>query len=322
MAEIAVSALSAVGNWLLEEDFVASFRVPPKLWRQKLKEEWEAETGEVPQPSRPRHTDEEVDRFWAGMEDDAVDPRLHLAAEIGAEYRIGQVLRANRSDLDLTPGAGAGHGVFIIRGRGKKKGEVVFLTRAQRVAVDAALAHQPAEADGPSFEGLLANFEKAWQRGTIKDYPLFPGGRLRNGKATMPSQGAPFVRMSRRTLLTQFGEYEAQVGIAHVRGRAWYGLRRRATDRTRRATTDERVRDAAGGWTSGSSTREGIYMEEADPDVLREAAAAREQARGRQIAESSNGIGPNERREELAAVLRAMDLPKEKIDALLLIATL
>lgn len=37
--------------------------------------------------------------------------------------------------------------------------------------------------------------------------------------------------------------------------------------------------------------------------------------------ESSNGISPDRQREELAAVLRAMDLPMEKIDALLLIAT-
>lgn len=62
-------------------------------------------------------------------------------------------------------------------------------------------------------------------------------------------------------------------------------------------------------------------MEQADPEVLREAAAAREKARGRQTPESGNGISPEGQREELAAVLRAMDLPKEKIDALLLIAT-
>lgn len=43
--------------------------------------------------------------------------------------------------------------------------------------------------------------------------------------------------------------------------------------------------------------------------------------RGRQTPASSNGISPDEQREELAAVLRAMDLPKEKVDALLLIAT-
>jgi hypothetical protein len=62
-------------------------------------------------------------------------------------------------------------------------------------------------------------------------------------------------------------------------------------------------------------------MDGADPDVLREAAAAREQARGRQSTQPPNRLSPEKQREDLSAVLRAMGLPPAKIDALLLIAT-
>lgn len=310
MAEIAVAALAAIGAWLLEEDCIESWHPPKRGWRSELRKEWQEAVQKPAKPARPRHTDEEMDRFWGGMGGPDVDPRFALAAELGAEYRIGQVIRCDRSDLDLSPGAGSGFGTLEIHGMGRKPGALVFLSPHQRFAVDAAL-----RVDQPN-RGHLAAYEEAYQDGRLQDYPLFPAGRLRDGALRPPPPGRPPTRMARRNLLKFFTEYEASVGIKHVSGRAWYGIRRRSSDRMRRVSADERVRDAGGGWTPGSSTRARVYMDGEDPDVLQETATARELARGR------DGARPTEATPtDLAAVLRSMGLREAKVQALLVMAT-
>ncbi len=310
MAEIAVSALAAVGAWLLDEDLVSSFRAPKRGWRGELRKEWQETAQKSAKPARPRHTDAEMDRFWGGMNGPDVDPRFGLAAEVGAEYRIGQVIRCDRSDLDLSSGAGSGFGTLEIHGVGRKPGALVFLSAHQRSVVDAALGVDP------SNRGHLAAYEEAYQKGRLQDYPLFPAGKLRDGVLRPPRPGHPPCRMARRNLLKFFAAYEASVGIKHVPGRAWYGIRRRSSDRMRRVSTDERVRDAGGGWTPGSSTRERIYMDGQDPDVLQATATARELARGRDAANPTEATPA-----DLEGVLRSMGLPEAKVQALLVMAT-
>ena len=311
MAEIAVSVMAAVGSWLVDEEHIDAFRPPKRGWRAELKKEWEAETKRPCKPARPRHSDEEMEIFWRGLSNPGVDPRLRLAAELGAEYRIGQVLRCDRSDLDLSPGAGAGDGTLVIHGRGRKPGATIYLAPGQRQVVDAAL--RP--------DGHLAEYEQALQAGQIDDYPLFPAGNVLSGALKMPSSDTAAGRMTRRNILRLYTDYEAGVGIEHVQGRAWYGIRRRSSDRTRRFSSDERVRDAAGGWTAGSPTRERIYMDGADPEVLTETAIARERARGRdQSGRELEGEPETPASSELEAVLRSMGLPDEKVRALVVIA--
>jgi hypothetical protein len=67
---------------------------------------------------------EEVAAIFAALPQG--DPRLRLLVELAAELRARQAVRARRSDLHLT-GGGFALGRFIVRGAGKKLGEIVDL---------------------------------------------------------------------------------------------------------------------------------------------------------------------------------------------------
>lgn len=137
MAESTVSDLYAAVNWLHEEGHIDRAPSPPTRWRSKLKTEWEEITGREAKPDTPRHSTEE---YWAFFENiDEADPRLQLCLQLGAEYRLGQVVRTDRSNLDLSEGAGIGHGQFRIPGKPKKPGALVYLTPEMRETVDHAL---------------------------------------------------------------------------------------------------------------------------------------------------------------------------------------
>jgi hypothetical protein len=97
-----------------------------------------------------------------------VDPRTELAVEVGAELRLGQVLRVMRSELDLTARDlapyGTPYGKLKVRGRGKKGGETIVLTLEQRAAIDRSLA------------GYLSDLEAQYDPENKKtDYCLFVG---------------------------------------------------------------------------------------------------------------------------------------------------
>lgn len=297
--EEVVQMFVAASNWLGGEGGVLrSARQPPKKWRAALKRDWEQVTGEAPESDTPRHSPEELDRLWAALP--GADPRLRLWVELGGlELRGGQVLRGRRKDLDLTPGSGTGHGVFRIRGRGKKKGETVYLTPEQRKAVDHAF--------GP--DGFLGDLEAQYRDGEIADYPLWPGGPLHDGKAV--HQGTT---TSRRTMYGFFRDLEDVAGVPHRKGRGWYGGRRGSADRVRRVTTDEKVKNAAGGWAPGSTVRASLYEDGADPEVLREAAEARRRARRAGTTDPDGGtVSPV----EAAAALEALGVAPEKLEAML-----
>ena len=302
VVEETVQMLVAASNWIGGEGgFLPAAPQPPKRWRESLKRDWEQITGERIEINRPRHTSEELDRLWANLH--RADRRLVLWAELGGfEYRGGQVLRGTRRDLDLTPGAGAGHGTFQIHGRGRKKGERVFLTLEQRRAVDHAL--------GP--DGYLYDLEAKYQAGEVRDYPLWPGGKLRDGKAC--DRGTV---MSRRTMLGKFKELEKLAKVSHVEGRGWYGMRRGSADRIRRVTTDERVKNASGGWAPGSQVRASVYENGTDPDVLRETAEARRRARRWKAKEAGAAPKKPSRREAVEALQEALGVPPEKLAAAL-----
>lgn len=304
MAEQTTQLLLAATNWLYEQGHIEAASHPPSRWRGKLKEDWREilDLHKRPTPKRPRYSEAELKRLWGRLP--GADPRLQLAVGLGGEFRVGQAIRSWRSDLDLSPDAGNGHGTFTIHGSLRKKGEEVYLTVEQRALADGVVDLET---------GHLRDFERAYQAGEIEDYPLFPGGELEDGKVPFEQ---PFVMMARRTLHTYFIELEEAAGVEHVEGRAFYGMRRRSTDETRKYTDDERVRDASGGWTPNSGTRGNIYMATRDPDVLKAAARVRRLARW--YAEADPDIDEQDdvakAKRALRNVLRSRGVPEDRLD--------
>jgi hypothetical protein len=130
-------------------------------------------------PARPRHTAVELTRLFDAMHDSRVDPRFALAFDLGGEQRLGQVLRCSRSNLELTAvmldhgdRLQAGElGVLRIPSAGNKKTSPIALTFDQRIAVESALT------------GYLAEYEALYRVGNLSDFPLFPAGRMKKGRA-------------------------------------------------------------------------------------------------------------------------------------------
>jgi len=272
-AEVTLDALYSTANWLRDESRIPQTACLPAIrWRQKLRDDWQAITDTVITPSRPRHTHEEMVRLFAHLHDDQVDPRFALAFDLGGEQRLGQVLRCRRSHLELPAidrdvlrlgGAGPHLGVVRVVGSGKKRASPIALTADQRTAVEAALS------------GYLSLYEEAWRGGEIEDYPLFPAGRFKQGKAKLVDQ--PKV-LSRDAARKMFRQLEAVSSVTSVKGRAWYGVRRIATDVAEDVEKDERVLNSLTGHRD-SSTRRLVYQDRERPELLARAAATREKIR-------------------------------------------
>jgi hypothetical protein len=325
MAELTCGKLQTASRWLHEQELIDRAATTPSRWHEQLKSEWQEilDLRKEPEPERPRHTEDEVRRLHGHL--DEADPRLRLGFGLGAEYRMGQAVRSNRSDLDLSEEAGSGHGTFRIHGSKRKEGELVFLTPGQRAIVDEVL--------GP--DGHLSEFEAAYQSGELDDYPLFPGGKLRQGKS-VPRE--PQKRMRIETLRGYFRDLEDAAGVEHVDQRAFYGVRRGSTDAVSAHTVDEEVRDRSGGWAGaeggrgersrGKGTRRTVYRHSEDPRPRAEAAEVRRRVRGEVDADGpdggvddpSSGTDAGATREErLKNSLRdvGLDVPEEKLTAVL-----
>lgn len=280
--EVTVDALYSVASWLREEgELPPDALLPIPKWRAKLKTDWEQITETSVAPDRPRHTDDEMRRLFRHMHDPRVDPRFALAFDLGGEQRMGQVLRCQRSQLEL-PAVDharlrelpAGQlGLARIRGSGKKSAMPVVLTADQRVAIEAALM------------GYLADFELAWRSGQIADYPLFPAGRFKKGKARVVAGARP---LTRDAALKMFYELEQVAGVSHIPGRGWYGVRRVATDLAENVEKDERVLNSITGHRD-STTRRLVYQDSERSDVLIRAAEVRAEVRGAEPKGSAAG---------------------------------
>ncbi len=166
--------------------------------------------------------------------------------ELGAELRLGQVVRAYRKDLHLDEPQTL-HGCIDFPSCGKKASATVVLTKEERVAVDDAMHH-----------GYLMELESAYTAGAVKNYPLFPARRLVGGYARL-GEDAKRKPLDRSGLLKMFHALEEVAGVASVPGRGWYGIRRLTSDLAADITQDTRILDGLGGWTD-SSTREMVYQ--------------------------------------------------------------
>jgi hypothetical protein len=267
--ERCVVALIQVSQWLVAEERATRGLVMKKQWRDQFRREWEQFTGTRIEKSTPRHSEAEIRRLFATLDNEKVDPRIALALELGAEARLGQVRRLMRSHVDLSEVGAFKLGRVIVHGSGKKLGVVRDLTPEERLAIDRALA------------GYLRDLEELYQDHLRQDYPMFPAGRLCYDIAPsrMPRKATQqrSVRrakvsisdspMDDRTLNDHFHELERLAKVDVIPGRGWYGIRRRATDVYEDYEKDERVLNDQTGHKK-SETRREVYQER-EREVIR-----------------------------------------------------
>lgn len=260
-AELAVSRVWTVAQWLVEEGHVLRVTGPERGWRDALRAEWATEYGDGadPEPERPRHTLDEMRRIIEASEQG--DPRFALLMALGAELRLGQVARCRRSDLNTATGE------LKVRGARQKKGALVTLTAGQVAAVERALG------------GYLARLDAE-----CPDYPLFPAGPMPGGRTGRPvadparhGQGARTI--GRMWVLLQFRAAERRAGVPHITGRGGYGVRRAAVDAAKAFGISREALAAHGGWQD-ETMPDTIYAERHPEWARREAADTRAKIRG------------------------------------------
>ena len=304
----AVRVLYLVWDHLCER-YGEQFPTPkrPRRMEQRMRETWEKITGQKLKQRRKqrkkelRYHADELRRIFSRLADvhevEVVrgrkhrrtvrevqllcDPRVRTVVELGAELRPGQVLRAMRSHLDLTPAVGGyGLGRFLGEdlGRGRKEAETVDLHPELRAYIDHVLTH-----------GYLAELEAARLRGEIADYPLFPGGKLVNGRIPVARvKKYPKRHLHVSNAIAYWREFEERAGVQHVSGRSFYGLRRGLTDQANDYSTDDRALDRLTGHQDSETRKEFYQDRERDADRAK-AATIRRQMRlalaGIQVAE-------------------------------------
>lgn len=84
--------------------------------------------------------------------------------------------------------------------------------------------------------------------------------------------------LHKRQVRRRFREYEQRCGVEHKHKRLFHGLRRALEELIGEETTDDKVRDAAQGWTIGGGTRAAIYANKESERTLEKAAIARASA--------------------------------------------
>ncbi|MES2178505.1 MAG: hypothetical protein V4550_11655 [Gemmatimonadota bacterium] len=247
--EVVVSSLYAVAAFLRTEKKVSKeCLLPPKKWRETVYQNWEERTDSTVEVTRLRHSASELVALWKAVYDlsSKIDPRIRLAMLLAGELRAGQGLRVSRKSLDLSSSPVAPFGTFIVRGRRGKPGETVVLSEGDRGIIDLMLT-----------EGHLSLYEDMYRRGKLANYPMFPGGKLREGKCNPRKSHSV---MDRRTALEQFHVLETVAGISSKEGRGWYGVRRASVDLAEILSDDDKVKNTLGGWTQHSDTRKRIYL--------------------------------------------------------------
>lgn len=259
-AELIVSRFLSVAAWLRDEQVIAPDACMP--WA-RMKDEMAEDFGSYA-PHRPRYTLEEYRALL--LHAPAIDARWGLLLHLGAEYRLGQVVRCMRSDLN------GKDGTLVIAGAGKKRGTMVQLTAAQMESVKRATG----------VGGYLQALEEAFARGEIADYPLFPGGRvpIRNGQPVMRADHASRASMGAdHSLRLWLRATETKAKIDHIPGRGWYGLRRAAVDAAKAQGISREGLQQHGGW-SDTQVPDRIYADQKADYAAKEAAEVRAKIRG------------------------------------------
>lgn len=268
--EVVVARVMAVANWLRDEQKISPTAcLPWKAMKEEMRVDFAKATKGRYEVKRLRYTPEEYRAMLAAAP--KVDPRWALLLSLGAEYRLGQVKRVRRADVDLEQNR------VTVRGAGKKRGVVILLTKGQRAQLEAAL--------GPG--GYLHGLEQARIKGKVQDYPLFLGRRLpvtADGLIVTRPEHADRADLDSTQMRAWLKENEklARVDdkpIAHVEGRGWYGLRRAAVDAAKAAKISREGLQAHGGW-SDAQIPDTIYADTEREYAMEEAADIRAKIRG------------------------------------------
>jgi integrase len=281
--ERCVVILLQVSQWLAVEERIDRAVAVRRTWREQMRREWAQLTAAPIATSTPRHSEDEIRQIFASLDHPAVDPRIALAVELGAEARLGQVIRLMRSQLDLSPVGAFRLGRMVVHGAGKKLGVTRDLTPEERAAIDRALS------------GYLKHLEKAYRTGLRDDYPIFPSGRFKfdvpPSRWPKRAQDTPDAGPTRRAklsvsnrpigkrgLLDLFHRLEEVAGVTPVPGRGWYGIRRKAADLYEDYESDERVLNDQTGHRS-SETRREVYQEKERERIRARSAETRRRVR-------------------------------------------
>lgn len=264
--ELVLQILLGAAAWLREEERIPSDAAhPPKEWKQELREYVaQLRGGRAVTPDQPRYTLKEVHKLFAVSWD--VDPRLGLALSIGAELRLGQVVRIWRRHVDVEKGR------VTVQGRGKKRGAVVKLSPGQLKAIERA------------FGGYLRELEKRYRESAV-DYPLFPAGLLRGARLGDPvATSERSTKPATKSALEAWHERaEEAAEIPHIEGRGWYGVKRLAVDEAKKAGISREGLTILGGW-SDSQMADRVYAEQHAEFALTEAMQHRARLRGEEEA--------------------------------------
>ncbi len=255
-----VDLLFKVGEWLAGDGLINDWRRPNR-WKRRFDQEWEEKGLSIPKPKRPRYTTEELSKLVVCFDHPELHPKASLLFNLTWGTRIEQVVCVWRSGIEFSED---GFLTMTIRGSKYKRAGTSKLDDVQVARLEEA-----------QTTGYLSELEAAYQAGRIEDYPLFPQGKLMKGKAPLAAQ---FKVADRTWIRKHVHRLEDLAGVEHVHGRGWRGVRRRLTDLNPKFAEEARVLNHEGHWTD-KSTREDIYQDPLDPELLRAGAHLREKVR-------------------------------------------
>lgn len=232
-------------------------------------------------PHRPRYSPDEARRIVAVRDD--VDPRFALMVALmdDSGARREALRRIWRSDfmapLDYDPSADAPHGWLLLPALKGQDRTLIFLTAFQRREIDRALT------------GYLSELERLYHA-EGRDYPLFPGTRLKGNAETVvqpdggthagrwrPGQTKAYQPVSQARTREWLLDAEKRAKVEHVHGRGWHGIRRAVSDYLEEAT-DLATLTTAMGWSS-QAVPEKIYLEKRKTEKRSRAREAMEKKR-------------------------------------------
>ncbi len=280
-AEIVVSRVMALASWLRDEGkILPTACLPWKAMKSEIAEDYRKVDARKAayEPRRLRYTLEEYRALLDAAP--SVDERWGLLLTLGAEYRLGQVVRTMRSHVAI----GGDDITMRIAGSGNKRGTLVVLTSEQAEVLQAALT-----------SGYLAGLEAAYQAKQVEDYPVFPGVKLprHDGALYTRADHAERTYLDTTALRTWLLETERKARvddkpIAHVDGRGWYGLRRAAVDAAKREGISREGLQQSGGWAN-TQVPDAIYAEQEQMYAAKEAARVRGKIRGETTEGANDG---------------------------------
>lgn len=227
------------------------------------------ETIKTPVPRRLRYTPGEMKRLYLSVMNARVHAKLRLLVLAFPYARLGQALRLRRSHLH-PQWPNVPYQVLRLPGEGKKRGSIVMLTESETFHLRAQME-----------TGYLTEFERAFKRGLIDDYAIFPAHRLRRGVAPLGEDPSHYA--NDRTLDDWIRTWEDVAGVNHVPQRGHRGLRRVFARRAKRifnqlGMPDSDVLDLMTGHDEEEeerSTREVIYLDDIPPELLEAGAQIR-----------------------------------------------